>query len=114
MEVSFISDAFWWQYPAIGLVLLGLALLWRGLRWAGRSLVRRGGGVVGFLEGFRLTVVGLTLVGLGAAWVWQTPFLLYLALGIGFVEVMESSVLIAAMRRDGGRCWGARTVAGSP
>jgi hypothetical protein len=103
MDVFAVSDAVWSRAPAVVLVLIGLAALCRGLSWAGRSLVRRGGGVVGFLEGFRLVVLGLVLVGLAGAWIWQAPFLFFLALSIGFVEILESSVLIAAMRRDGGR-----------
>jgi hypothetical protein len=103
MDGLALFDALWRHFPAVVVVLAGLVLLWRGLRSAGRSLVGRGGGVVGFLEGFRLGVVGLALVGLGAAWIWRMPLLLFLALGIGFVETLESSVLIAAMRRDGGR-----------
>src|SRR5262245_3687227 len=103
MDVIEMLESFWHDGPAICLVLFGVALLWRGLRWAGLSLLRRGGGVVGFLEGFRLVVGGLVLLGLGGAWIWQSALLLFLALGIGFVELLESSVMIAAMRRDGGR-----------
>ena len=108
MDGLALLDALWRHFPAVVVVLVGLAALWRGVRSAGRSLVGQGDGVVGFLEGFRLVVAGLALVGLGAAWIWRMPLLLFLALGIGFVEILESSVLIAAMRRDGGRVRGAR------
>jgi hypothetical protein len=56
------------------------------------------------IEGFRLTVFGLVLIGVGAAVIWQARWLLLLALGIGFVEILESSALIAvwtwSRRRD--------------
>jgi hypothetical protein len=88
MDVFASLDALWRETLVFSLVLFGVALLWRGLRWAGLSLIRRGGGVVGFLEGFRLVVGGLVLLGLGGAWIWQSSLLLFLALGIGFVEVL--------------------------
>lgn len=100
------TDALGWSDPAAILVLAGLVLLWRGLLgWptSTRALLRRGAGFLGRIEGFRLAVVGLVLIGLAAAWLSQSPLLLYLALGIGFVEVLESSVIIAAWRRGGVR-----------
>jgi hypothetical protein len=58
------------------------------------------------IEGFRLTVFGLVLIGIGAAVLWQAQWLLLLALGIGFVEILESSTLIAVWK------WGGRRVIG--
>ena len=54
------------------------------------------------IEGFRLTVFGLVLIGVGAAMFWQAQWLLLLALGIGFVEILESSALIAVWKRNEG------------
>lgn len=104
MDIFSPADALSWHDPAALLVLVGLLLLWRGLLgWptSTRALLRRGDGFLGRLEGFRLAVVGLVLIGLGAAWLFQAPLLLFLALGIGFVEILESSVVIAAWRRRG-------------
>jgi hypothetical protein len=56
------------------------------------------------IEGFRLTVFGLVLIGVGAAVVQEARWLLILALGIGFVEILESSTLIAVWK------WGSRNV----
>ena len=106
MDVFAMFDALWRHFPAVGLVLLGVGLVWRGLRGGpngDRGLLHRRAGALGRIEGFRLAVVGLALVGIGAAWIWQAPWLLFLALGIGFVEGLESSAIIAAMRRGGGR-----------
>jgi len=97
-------DALSWPHPAAILVLLGLLLLWHGLLgWphGKRALLRRGDSFLDRIEGFRLAVVGLVLIGLGAAWLFLAPLLLFLALGIGFVEILESSVVIAAWRRRG-------------
>jgi hypothetical protein len=57
--------------------------------------------MLGRIEGFRLMVFGLVLIGVGLAIVWQAQWLLLLALGIGFVEILESSVLIAFWNRRG-------------
>jgi hypothetical protein len=49
-------------------------------------------------EGFRISVVGLAVAGLAAAWVWQLSGLLGLSLIIGGEELLESTVAIAALR----------------
>jgi hypothetical protein len=56
-----------------------------------------------WMLGFRLTVAGLAVAGVGAAWLWQRPFLLALALSIGGGELFESSLDVFALRR--GRRW---------
>ena len=62
------------------------------------GLVRRGVEMLERLEGWRLTLVGLTLTGLGAAWFWDLRWLLFLSLAIGFVEIQEASMVIRAWR----------------
>lgn len=92
-----------WELVAAGIAILyGLALVWRGLRGGpdgARGLLRRRIDMLQRMEGFRLTVFGLVLVGVGAAVIWQEQWLLLLALGIGFVEILESSTLIAVWKR---------------
>lgn len=51
------------------------------------------------LEALILTAFGLVLLGVAASIVWQAQWLLLLALGIGFVEVLESSTLIAVWKQ---------------
>jgi hypothetical protein len=95
-------DASWGDIPAWGALLLGLAYVWRGLlggRARDRGLLLRQIGLLERLEGFRVTVFGLVLVGAGAAILTEARWLLILSLGIGFVEICESSTLIAAWRR---------------
>ena len=80
------------------MIALGLMLMWRGLRGGrdgGRALLGQRIDMLHRIEGFRLTVFGLVLIGVGAAVIWQAQWLLLLALGIGFVEILESSALIA-------------------
>jgi hypothetical protein len=53
-----------------------------------------------WMVGFRLTIVGLAIAGVAAAWLWQSVFLLVLALLIGGGETFESSIDIFALRRE--------------
>jgi hypothetical protein len=95
-----------WMSPiAFAVISLGLVLVWRGLRGGRdgeRALLGQRIDMLHRVEGFRLTVFGLVLIGVGAAVFWRAQWLLLLALGIGFVEILESSALIAVWR------WGRR------
>jgi hypothetical protein len=50
------------------------------------------------MEAFRRFMTGLVLIGIGGAVVAQAPWMLWLAVGIGFVEILESSTLIAVWK----------------
>ena len=95
----------WLHYLGIAVMVCGIALFWRGL-WGGangeRGLVRRGVEMVERLEGWRLTLLGLTLTGVGAAWFWDQRWLLVLSLGFGFTELHEATHVLRAWRWDGG------------
>ena len=115
MNIVSNLDASWAHPAAITLMIAGLVLMRRGLRGGrdgARALLGQRTDMLSRIEGFRLTVCGLVLIGVGAAMLWQARWLLLLALGIGFVEVLESSTLIAVWK------WGHRTkgdgVAGWP
>jgi hypothetical protein len=98
-------DPLWANSIAVAVMALGLILVWRGLRGGrdgGRALLGQRTDMLQRIEGFRLTVFGLVLIGAGAAVIWQAQWLLLLALGIGFVEILESSALIAVWK------WGRR------
>jgi hypothetical protein len=103
MELGF--DTGWMRYLGLIVMAFGLGVFWRGLAGGAngeRGLVRRGVEMLDRLEGWRLTLVGLTLTGLGAAWFWDERWLLVLSLGIGFAELHETSHVIRAWRWDGG------------
>jgi hypothetical protein len=51
------------------------------------------------MRGFRVALVGGCAVGLGSAWLWQSPVFVPLWLVILAEELLESSVVIAALRR---------------
>ena len=100
MNLNVLLTTPWLDAVALPLLLGGLALVWRGLFGgnAGTALLGRRITMLRRIEGFRLTVFGLLLIGLGAAVIADAPWLLVLALGIGFVEILESSTLIAVWR----------------
>ena len=87
----------WRQSLAIVVALLGLLVFWRGLLGE-HGLLRRRIVMLERLAGWRLTLVGLTLVGLGAGLFWESRLLLVLSLGIGFVEIQEATQIIRAWR----------------
>lgn len=92
-----------WQ-TAIQVVLMtvGPLIAARGLvqEWDGlRRPVRDPAKVLTFLMGFRTSVIGLALVGIGAGWMWDITWLLVLSLAIGGEETLESTVHIFAVTR---------------
>ena len=99
---SIVVDAPWRVYPAAALALLGLALAARGL-WFGAAgspgLLRQGCDTRAWIRGFQLAVGGLALVGVAAAWIWQLPWLLVIALGILGEELLETSRILTALNR---------------
>ena len=93
----------WRWYPATALILLGGALalwgLWTealGLRDSLRGDHSR---IVVWIQGFRLSIIGLALAGIGAAWALHLTWLLVISLAIGGEETLESSIVIFALRR---------------
>jgi hypothetical protein len=102
MELVATLDPIWANVIVSAFAILGFQLVWRGLRGGAtgeRALLLRRTDMLNRIEGFRLTVFGLVLLGVAAAIVWQAQWLLLLALGIGFVEIVESSTLIAVWKR---------------
>jgi hypothetical protein len=96
-------DPTWVTAAAIVAIIIGLAQLWQGLlgdHGGKRALLRRRTPMLERMEGFRRAVAGLVLIGVGAAAITRGEWLFYLALGIGFVEILESSTLIAVWRRN--------------
>ena len=97
-----LVDLSWRLYPATALLALGLVLAAAGVRRCARAFRRPLAGSMqplGWMLGFRLTLIGLAVMGVGAAWLWQLGWLLALSLAIGGEETLESSIAIAALRR---------------
>jgi hypothetical protein len=77
------------------LFLFGIETLVKALRISIWSMDRP----IVWVGGFRAAIIGLAVVGLGAAWLTQQLWVLLLALAIGGEELLETSVLLYAMRR---------------
>lgn len=89
------------RLAAILLVLWGVAVVWISLTGGSdptQALARRHVQMLHRMEAFRRFMTGLVLVGVGGAVLTQAPWLLWLAVGIGFVEILESSTLIAVWK----------------
>ncbi len=86
--------------PATALALIGLVLAARGARlghdWARHQNSEHN---LRFVRGFRLVVIGLTLIAVAASWQWHILWLFILALAIAFEEILESSIHAFAIRR---------------
>ena len=94
-------DSGLWRVAAVLLVLWGFAVVWTSLTGGSdptQALARRQVKMLQRMEAFRRFMTGLVLIGVGGAVLAQAPWLLWLALGIGFVEILESSTLIAVWK----------------
>ena len=93
----------WRAYPSWTLIAVGLTItIWsvrHGIIAACRE-ARDPRRALALLRGFRGGIIGLALAGLGAAWCWQLGWLLGLSLIIGGQELLESTVVITALRQS--------------
>lgn len=102
MNLDTIVELSWRIYPAAAAIAGGMLLaslgavrgirgIWLPIRDPSKNLT--------IISGFRLTVIGLAIAGIAAAWAWHILWLLVLSLAIGGVETLESSIHADALRR---------------
>jgi len=100
--MEWLVDAPWREYPAGLVMIVGAMAAVFGARRGVDGIVRPlrdTGKALTFYRGFRQTVLGLALLGVGAAWLWQSPLLLSLSLIIGAGEIFESSLDVWALTK---------------
>ena len=100
--MSWILDWVWSGYAAAALMAAGAYLTLVGLRRQVDGITRPIGDpakTVTWMRGFRRTIIGLAALGIGAAWMWEAPWLLALSLIIGGGEVFESSLDVWALTK---------------
>jgi hypothetical protein len=94
------------EYPAVGLVVLGVALVLLGVKAGVAGGRRRSNSwpewALVYLFTFRRVVVGVCLVLAGLAWIDQVAWLLAASACVGLGELLESSYYIGVLR------WGQR------
>jgi hypothetical protein len=103
MNLGSLFDGSITRFLGSALIVLGFAVSWHGLRGGPRSklgLLRSQAGSIHRIEGWRRLIVGLVLVGLGIACVKESKFFFYLSIAFGFVEILESSAVLAVMKLD--------------
>jgi hypothetical protein len=91
-----------WTAAQIALIVAGVPLAVRGLQreWHAVFLpLETPGKVLLFFRGFRMSVIGLALIGIGAGWMWDQTWLIVLSAAIGFEETIESSIDVFALTR---------------
>ena len=101
METLLLLDTSWRYVPAALLAASGVLIAWHGLRGTPATkcgLLRSQAGSLRRMEGWRRLLVGLMLIGLSAAWGWESQLLLFLSLGIAFVELWEASFVISVTK----------------
>jgi hypothetical protein len=94
-----LMEASWRAYPAALLSAAGVAMVLRGARHV--TAARRAADphrALSIARAFRLVIVGSACIGIGAGWAWGVGWLVGLSLIIGGEELLETSVVIQALK----------------
>jgi len=96
-------DGLWPIVPIAALAVVGLVMIAEAVYWQIRSADTPWSStsrLLTWLRGFRLTIIGLALVGVALAWWFGEVWLLVLSLGIAGEEIFETSWMISTLERD--------------
>jgi hypothetical protein len=97
-----LGEAPWRILPSALIMATGLAAFVYGVESLARALrisiwdLHR---PIVWVAGFRAAIIGLAVAALGAAWLTQQLWVLLLALAIGGEELLETSIILFALRR---------------
>ncbi len=97
-----IVELSWRIYPAIAMLAGGSLLTLYGAERGIRGIwmpIRDPSKNLTIITGFKLTVIGLAIAGIAAAWAWGILWLLVLSLVVGGEETLELSIHAYALRR---------------
>ena len=96
--MGMLIDLEWRMYPAAVLAMAGSATLLLAIRFLTARLKKKHADMIGFVSGFRIAVIGLTLVGLAVSWNWHITWLFVLSVIFGAEEILESTTHLAILR----------------
>src|SRR5262245_28317888 len=100
--MAFSLIGLWPTAPILILATLGLGLVFEAVyaQFSSAAPWSSTTRLLTWLRGFRLTIIGLALVGVALAWFWGETWLLVLSLGIAGEEIFETSWMISTLERD--------------
>ncbi|HWP93523.1 MAG TPA: hypothetical protein VNN20_15120 [Thermodesulfobacteriota bacterium] len=90
-------------YLAILVLILGLAMVSWSLSWGVKKVLQESLDpmrALALVRSMRIGLVGLSLVGIGAGWIWNMESLLFLSIIFGCEELYETSLVIALLKRS--------------
>jgi hypothetical protein len=92
----------WRLYLILPLMAMGGALAVCGTRQGASGLRCAVHGdaaqLLAFIKGFRTTIWGLALMGIGVAWLWHLTWLFIVSVAIGCGETLETFLIVFALR----------------
>ena len=88
----------WRVFPVGVMAVAGLAILFLGIWLLTTRLRKTPSDMIGFVTGFRVAVIGVTLVGLAVSWNWHITWLFVLSVVFGAEEILESTTHLAILR----------------
>ena len=97
-SMDVLIDLEWRIYPVSVMAVAGVATLMLGIRLLTAKLRETPADMIGVVAGFRIAVIGVTLVGLAVSWNWHMTWLFVLAVVFGAEEILESTTHLAILR----------------
>ena len=97
-KMDLLIELEWRIYPAAVLAVAGAATALLGIRLLTARLRETPADMIGFVTGFRIAVIGVTLIGLAVSWNWHITWLFVLSVVFGAEEILESTAHLAILR----------------
>src|SRR3972149_7501852 len=94
---------FWNYYTPKLLFTFGIVITLLGIYWGivrARKELKGPGRALAIAQSLRLVLIGLNIMGVGIGWIWNIESLLLLSIIIGAEELLETSIVIATLKRS--------------
>lgn len=93
---------FWNYYTPKLFFSFGIVITLLGIYWGierARKELKHPGRALAIARSLRVVLIGLSIMGAGIGWMWNIESLLLLSLIIGCEELLETSIVIATLKR---------------